>query len=111
MLVGHSMDRYPVHMYARDYPEEVAGLVLIDPQNLSTEDAATPIRLRNPAGLPAGLMARIGLARLLAVPSARSKTCRRGISKLILLAVTPRSTQTLLDEGKGMSEGGAQARL
>ena len=112
VLVGHSMGGYTVRVYAHDYPEEVAGLVLIDPQNLSTEDAAT----FNPAPKPGGaslpvLMARIGLARLLAGPLGSIQDLPEGDKQAYTaLTVTPRSTQTLLDEGRGMSEGGAQAR-
>jgi pimeloyl-ACP methyl ester carboxylesterase len=112
VLVGHSMGGYTVRVYAHDYPEEVAGLVLIDPQNLSTEDAAT----FNPAPKPGGtslpvLMARIGLARLLAGPLGSIQDLPEGDKQAYTaLAVSPRSTQTLLDEGRGMSEGGAQAR-
>ena len=42
VLVGHSLAGYTMRVYAHDYPEEVAGLVLIDPQNLSTSGVATP---------------------------------------------------------------------
>ena len=112
VLVGHSMGGYTVRVYAHDYPEEVAGLVLIDPQNLSTEDVAT----LNPAPKPGGislpsLLARIGLVRLLAGPLGSIQDLPEGDKQAYTAsAVTPRSTQTLLDEGRGMSEGGAQAR-
>ena len=112
VLVGHSMGGYTVRVYAHDYPEEVAGLVLIDPQNLSTEDAATfnPAPKPGEASLPV-LMARIGLARLLAGPLGSIQDLPEGDKQAYTaLAVTPRSAQTFLDEGRGMSEGGAQAR-
>ncbi len=38
VLVGHSLGGYTMRVYAHDYPGEVAGLVLIDPQNLSISD-------------------------------------------------------------------------
>src|SRR5512134_3773763 len=62
VLVGHSMGGYTMRVYAHDYPEDVAGLVLIDPQNLSTEDAATFNTAPKPGknSLPS-LMARIGV--------------------------------------------------
>ena len=112
VLVGHSMGGYTVRVYAHDYPEEVAGLVLIDPQNLSTEDAATfnPAPKPSKTSLPV-LMARIGLARLLAGPLGSIQNLPEGDKQAYTAnTVTPRSTQTLLDEGRGMSEGGAQAR-
>lgn len=112
VLVAHSMGGYTARVYAHDYPEEVAGLVLIDPQNLSTEDATT----FNPAPKPGKnslpvLMARIGLARLLAGPLGSIQNLPEGDKQAYTAnTVTPRSTRTLLDEGMGMSEGGAQAR-
>jgi pimeloyl-ACP methyl ester carboxylesterase len=112
VLVGHSLGGYTVRVYAHDYPAEVSGLVLIDPQNLSTSDAATP----NPAPKPGGpslpsLMARIGVARLLAGPLGSIQNLPAGDKQAYTAsAVTPRFVQTFLDEGMGMSEGGAQAR-
>ena len=69
VLVGHSLGGYTMRVYAHDYSGEVAGLVLVDPQNLSNSDVSTP----NPAPKPGAnslpmLMARIGVVRLLAVP-------------------------------------------
>ena len=112
VLVGHSLGGYTMRVYAHDYPAEVAGLVLIDPQNLSASDAATP----KPAPKPGktsmlALMARIGVARLLAGPLGSIQNLPEGDKQAYAAtAVTPRSAQTLLDEGMGMSEGGAQAR-
>ncbi len=112
ILVGHSMGGYTVRVYAHDYPEEVVGLVFVDPQNLSTEDAA----IFNPAAKPGknslpALMARIGLVRLLAVPLGAVEDLPQGDKQAYTASVvTVRSVQTFLDEGMGMSEGGAQAR-
>ena len=112
VLVGHSLGGYTMRVYAHDYSGEVAGLVLVDPQNLSNSDVSTP----NPAPKPGAnslpmLMARIGVVRLLAVPlgsvqdlPAKDKQAYTSTS------VTPRFVQTFLDEGMGMSEGAAQAR-
>jgi pimeloyl-ACP methyl ester carboxylesterase len=109
VLVGHSLAGYTVRVYAHDYPEEVAGLVLIDPQNLSISGVANPQPAPKPGktSLPA-LIARVGLVRLLS-----------GVNQGLLpqdqqaykaLSVTPRWVQTALDESRGMTEGGAQAR-
>src|SRR6266508_2924677 len=112
VLVGHSMGGFTVIVYAHDYPEEVAGLVLIDPQNLSTEDAAifNPAPKPGETSLPA-LMARIGVVRLLAGPLGAIQDLPEGDKQAYTAnVVTSRSVQTYLDEGMGMSEGGAQAR-
>jgi pimeloyl-ACP methyl ester carboxylesterase len=101
-----------VRVYAHDYPAEVAGLVFVDPQNLSAAESATPNPAPKPGqtSLPA-LMARIGVIRLLAEPLGSVENLPEGDKQAYTAAaVAPRSTQTFLDEGMGMSEGGAQAR-
>jgi len=109
VLVGHSLGGYTMRVYAHDYPEEVAGLVLIDPQNLSTSGVATPQPAPKPGGtsLPA-LIARIGLVRLLSGVNQDLPLQDQQAYKAI--SVTPRWIQTALDEARGMAEGGAQAR-
>jgi pimeloyl-ACP methyl ester carboxylesterase len=108
VLVGHSLGGYTVRVYAHDYPSEVAGLVLIDAQKLPPADAAAPQPAPKPGGtsLPS-LVARIGAVRLLSglqnLPSGDKQAYKA-------LSVTPRWVQTALDEGRGMPEGGAQAR-
>jgi len=108
VLVGHSLGGYTVLVYAHDYPAEVAGLVLIDAQKLPTEDVATPQPAPKPGGtsLPS-LIARIGVVRLLTglqnLPPEDKQAYKAS-------SVTPRWVQTALDEGRGMAEGGAQAR-
>lgn len=109
VLVGHSLAGYTMRVYAHDYPEEVVGLVLIDPQNLSTSGVANPQPAPKPGktSLPA-LIARIGLVRLLSgvnqdLPPQDQKAYKA-------LSVAPRWVQTALDESRGMTEGGAQAR-
>jgi pimeloyl-ACP methyl ester carboxylesterase len=112
VLVGHSMGGYTVRVYAHDYPEEVVGLVLVDPQNLSVSNVATPAPAPKPGGfsVPA-LMARIGLARLLAGPLGSIQNLPEGDKQAYTAySVTSRGAQTLTDELIGMSEGGAQAR-
>jgi pimeloyl-ACP methyl ester carboxylesterase len=112
VLVGHSMGGYTVRVYAHDYPEEVVGLVLVDPQNLSISNVATPTPAPKPGGfsLPA-LMARLGLARLLAGPLGSIQDLPEGDKQAYTAySVTSRGAQTLTDELIGMSEGGAQAR-
>jgi pimeloyl-ACP methyl ester carboxylesterase len=112
VLVGHSMGGYTVRVYAHDYPDEVAGVVFIDPQNLSVSVTTTPTPAPKPGefSLPA-LMARVGLARLLAGPLGSNENLPEGDKQAYTAyAVTSRDAQTLTDELIGMSEGGAQAR-
>jgi pimeloyl-ACP methyl ester carboxylesterase len=112
VLVGHSLGGYTVQVYAHDYPAEVSGLVLIDAQDLPAAGAATPNPAPKPGGtsLPA-LMARMGVMRLLAGPLGSIQNLpEKDKQGYAASAVAPRSVQTFLDEGRGMSEGGAQAR-
>ncbi|NWF78784.1 MAG: alpha/beta hydrolase [Chloroflexi bacterium] len=112
VLVGHSMGGFTLIMYAHDYPADVAGLVLIDSQDLPTADGATPQPAPQPGGtsVPA-LLARIGLIRLLAAPLGSFENLPEGDKQAYTArAVAPCGVQTYLDEGMGMSEGGAQAR-
>jgi pimeloyl-ACP methyl ester carboxylesterase len=112
VLVGHSMGGYTVRVYAHDYPQEVAGVVFVDPQNLSVSVTAAPAPAPKPGGfsLPA-LMARVGLSRLLADPLGANENLPEGDKQAYTAyAVTSRDAQTLTDELIGMSEGGAQAR-
>jgi pimeloyl-ACP methyl ester carboxylesterase len=112
VLVGHSMGGYTMIVYAHDYPAEVAGLVLVDAQALPRPDSGAPSPAPKPGknSLPA-LLARIGLVRLLAGPLGSIQDLPVGDKQAYTAySVTPRSAQTFIDEGMGMSEGGAQAK-
>jgi len=112
VLVGHSMGGFTVIVYAHDYPDEVSGLVLVDSQDLPASSVATPQPAPKPGGpsIPS-FLARIGLVRLLADPLGSVEELPEGDKQAYTAyAVSVRSVQTFTDEGKGMSEGGAQAR-
>jgi hypothetical protein len=88
------------------------GLVLIDVQDLPASDGAAPKPAPKPGrnSLPA-LLARVGLVRLLAGPLGAIQNLPPVEKQAYYAsAVTPLYAQTFLDEGMGMSEGGAQAR-
>ncbi len=112
ILVGHSLGGFTMIVYAHDYQTEVAGLVLIDAQALPTSD----INAFKPAPKPGArsllaLMARVGVARVLAGPLGSIQDLpERDKQAYAASAATPRFVQTFLDEGRGMSEGGAQAK-
>lgn len=112
VLVGHSLGGYTMRVYAHDYPAEVSGLVLIDAQALPKLD----VPAFNPAPKPGGdfiatFLARIGVVRLLAGPlGSVQELPAKEKQAYAASAVTPRFVQTFLDEGRGMSEGGAQAK-
>jgi pimeloyl-ACP methyl ester carboxylesterase len=112
VLVGHSMGGFTVIVYAHDYPSEVSGLVLVDTQDLPTSNGATYRPAPKPGGTPLpAFLARIGLVRLLAGPLGSVENLPNGDKQAYTaFAVAPRSVQTFVDEFKGMSEGGAQAK-
>lgn len=112
VLVGHSLGGYTIRVYAHDYPEEVAGVVFVDPQNLSTSKGSAFNPAPKPAGnSPISWLARIGVVRLLAGPLGSIEDLPVADKQAYTAyAVAPRSVQTFLDEGMGMSEGAAQAR-
>ena len=112
VLVGHSLGGYTMRVYAHDYESEVAGLVLVDAQALPTKNIEnpTPAPKPNKSLFPAWL-ARVGMARLLAGPLGAIRNLpAKDKSDYRAIAVTPRYVQTFFDEGRGMSEGGAEAR-
>jgi len=112
ILVGHSLGGHTMRVYAHDYLEEIAGLVLVDAQALPKSDTADFFPAPKPGGtsIPA-LIARLGVMRLLAGPLGSIQDLPAGDKAAYAAsAVTPRFVQTFLDEGRGISEGGAQAR-
>ncbi|HEU5014476.1 MAG TPA: alpha/beta hydrolase [Roseiflexaceae bacterium] len=112
VLVGHSMGGFTVLVYAHDYPADVLGLVLVDSQDLPASDSAAPMPAPKPDdNSVASLLARIGLVRLLAEPLGAVESLPEGVKQAYTAsAVAPRSVQTFMNEGRGMAEGGAQAR-
>lgn len=112
VLVGHSLGGHIVRVYANEYVSEVAGLVLVDPQNLSEHATTAPNSGSRPGkySLPV-LAAHMGLIRLLAVPlGAVQDLPPHDKQAYKATSVSPRSVHTFLDEGVGMSEGAVQAR-
>jgi pimeloyl-ACP methyl ester carboxylesterase len=110
--VGHSLGGYTVLVYAHDYPDGVAGLVLVDSQDLPAANGAASAPAPKPGGISLPwLAARIGLARLLAGPLGSIQNLPPGDKEAYRASsTTPPFAQTFYKEGKGMSEGGAQAR-
>jgi pimeloyl-ACP methyl ester carboxylesterase len=115
VLVGHSLGGLTVRVFADEYPAEVAGVVLID--SMSPEQAREPAaeatsqtdsQSRAPS-LPS-LLARIGLVRLFAGPLGFIHDLPPGAKEAsTAFAVTPRSIQAWVDEGRGIPASLAQA--
>lgn len=70
VLVGHSMGSLPARAFTERYPQEVVGMVLIDPHHLGLSDDFPQLPPIDPAAPPltlrlAPVVAQLGLIRLL----------------------------------------------
>jgi pimeloyl-ACP methyl ester carboxylesterase len=115
VLAGHSLGGLPVRVFAHAYPNEVSGVVLIDSMSPGQmKQPPTEVKPQTPSqssgvSLPS-LLARIGLARLLAAPLGFSMNLPPEASAAYAaFSVTPRSVQAWADEGTSLPESLAQA--
>ncbi|WP_436691451.1 alpha/beta fold hydrolase [Geodermatophilus sp. CPCC 205506] len=111
VLVGHSTGGSYAMTYAARYPEQVAGLVLLDASDPyqatatnSTADPSVPAEL---AVLPS--LARLGIAQL--VPASWSSLPEPAAGQIQAFATSPRGFQNTADESAAMPAlfGQAQA--
>ena len=63
MLVGHSLGGFLVQVYARRYPNEIAGLILVD--SVHPDQARRLVGITPDLYYPALIMAPLGIQRLL----------------------------------------------
>ncbi len=121
ILVGERFAGLDMRVYAGRYPQEVAGLVLVD--NVPDDEAtnprsrgALPQFLRYPQNLLAQALNQIGLVRLLGLGSSRYRFARRPDSftpeewaKLTALRDEPKTRTSLLQEKPAESIAEARA--
>jgi pimeloyl-ACP methyl ester carboxylesterase len=104
-----------VHLYVHDYPDDVAGAVLIDSMSAAQfkqpPEGPRPVPNERSGTLPlAGLMARLGVFRLLAEPlGLLSGVPAEQREATLALSTAPRGAQALLDESAGMPYSGREA--
>src|SRR5262249_11353461 len=104
-----------VSVFAHAYPDEVAGVVLIDSMNPRTakpSTASTPAPTDGPSrgDWLLTLPARVGALRALAGPLGMTSGLAPAVQDAYTaLSVTPRSVQATIDEGRGMPDSLAQA--
>jgi len=115
VLVGHSLGGLTVRIFVRDYPTEVAGVVLIDSmsprQRAQPEMEIAPQTSYRPSAfsLPY-FLGRIGLVRLLAEPLGLIQHLPAQTQPAYAaFAVTPQTAQTFVDEFFSVQESLAQA--
>lgn len=115
VLAGHSLGGLTVRIFAREYPTEVAGIVMIDSMSSGqmtqshTEIVPQTSYQASAFSLPF-FLGRIGLVRILAEPLGLIHTLSPQIQPAyVAFAVTPRTVQTFVDEGASIQESLAQA--
>lgn len=113
VLVGHSMGGLTMRTFAHAFPADVAGVVLVDsmsPSQAKPADPAPPPLAAAPASKLSilTLPARIGVLRLVSGSPEASGVSQAVANAYAAFSVTPRSVQTALDEGMGMSESFAR---
>jgi len=115
VLVGHSMGGLTVRVFAHEYPEDVAGVVLIESMSPSAAKASNSDRTAQSDShsfddWAVTLPARIGLPRALSGPLRIYEDFSPDRANAYSsFAIRPRSLQTWLDEGKGMPQSLVQA--
>jgi pimeloyl-ACP methyl ester carboxylesterase len=117
VIVGHSLGGALARVFAHEYAAEVVGVVLIDSMNPRAVDSSAPATPVPSDSQSSGdwiltLPARVGLLRLFAGPlGMKSGLSAEVADAYVAYSVTPRYFQTyLIDEGRGMPVGLAQAR-
>jgi pimeloyl-ACP methyl ester carboxylesterase len=119
VLVGHSMGGLTMQLFARDYPSEVAGLVLIDSMN-SGAPAPQASEVHAPAALPRAVAffvrgaGHLGVARILTVlgdplGSAPAALSPEAAGASVARGVLPHHLEAFAAEFLGISAGIAEA--
>ena len=114
VLVGHSLGGLTVHVFAHDYPSEVAGLVLIEsmsPGQFTPSPTDTPSQSdpQSHAFSILPVLARVGVVRLILKPLGFILYKPPDEKAYYARFVRPQSLQTFADEAQAMPESGAQA--
>jgi pimeloyl-ACP methyl ester carboxylesterase len=116
VMVGHSLGGPHERVFAHAYPDEVAGVVLIDSMNPrsakpSATSAAPGTDEPSRGDWILTLPARVGAMRALTGPLGLKAGLSPGVADAYAaFLVTPRHFQTMIDEGRGMPASFAQAR-
>jgi len=105
VIVGHSLGGLPVRIFVRDYPSEVAGVVLIESMQPGQLTYATQ------SGMLSffSVLARFGIARLIAKPLGLAASDGPNADASFSRSVRPQSLQTFADEIQSIPDSLAQA--
>ena len=114
VLVGHSLGGLPVRVFVHEYPEEVAGVVLIELMNSARFNAASAEVLSQsrsqsqPFSFTA-MLARLGIARLLVKLPWIAPRVSANDDVYYARYIRTQSLQTTTNESQGMPASGAEA--
>jgi pimeloyl-ACP methyl ester carboxylesterase len=116
VMVGHSLGGLGVRVFVHDYSSEVSGVVLIESMNpkqlpQSPTGVGPQSNLQSRLYSVLGVLARFGVARLLARPVTHmlSPQILPNENAYYSRFVRPQSMQAVTDESKGLSASGAEA--
>lgn len=108
VLVGHSLGAVLMRLYASQYPEKVAGLVLLDPphENLEDQLPEPPDELYMPDPEAVEMMSEMGLQRLLIEWTDKAPEKFPVETQKVWLAkqVTTKQTRTALRESENLDD-------
>lgn len=111
LLAGHSFGGLVVQLYASRFPDQVAGMVLVDSAHPDLARRSGHLERMGGVALRLKLMAPLGIARLIIDPPAGSPESRpssvRKMEKELL--ATTRSFRAMASEMKGLPESLNQA--
>ena len=104
VLVGHSLGGLTMRVFAKRYPQGVAGVVLIESMSPGNTRTPTPTAASQPQGFNfLSAAARLGLVRVLSGPLGFSEGLPpEDAGAYTALSVTPRYFQTMADETAGI---------
>ena len=104
VLAGHSLGGLTMRVFAKRYPQDVAGLVFVDSMSPDNTRSSTPTAAPQPQGFNfLSTAARLGLVRFLAGPLRLSAGIPpQDAGAYTALVVTPRYFQTTADEAAGI---------
>jgi len=104
VMVGHSYGGLPVQVFAHEYPEQIAGVVLIE----SMFPGQTTYATQSGMFSAIAVLARFGIARLAARPLGLIEDVPFAQPAYDALSARPQSLQTFADEIRGIPESLAQ---
>jgi pimeloyl-ACP methyl ester carboxylesterase len=114
VLVGHSLGGLPVRVFVHEYPEEVAGVVLIESMNparfnATSAEVLSQSRSQSQPFSFTAMLARLGIARLLVKLPWIAPHVSANDDVYYARYIRTQSLQATTNESQGMPASGAEA--